>query len=286
MPFEAPPYVGILSWSPARCDNRVAFSPKYTNHCSNNTNNPPCVALPFRDRWILKDCQMNDQLHGPHFQVCGYCRDHIKYERWMQRALTRIGDYPPDNETADYPGFLTRMCRLCQEREQLLVRGRWGAAGGLVLPPMPANTNEMNDFPTNTCTCKWHLRRGVFCLEHRKSIVQQAMEALTATRNVTLAFLQDSALNQATGVTHRTLRERRVGREDACLYRACRCGRDPVPMAQATVFQCMACEGVVLKREEPVLESRLNMTEHTVNSQSANAAAFFSPRRPRDPRQI
>jgi hypothetical protein len=254
-PFAAPAAVAGLT--PAQtmvCHEKARFT--YNQPCSNQWNHvlgfaphsrsPDGLVVNFRPRPCIHRAD-----HGwpPNtHEVCRYCIAAAEDTHWFKLATTHFRERPTARaEHNRSRNYLTRLCRLCEAREETLLTQLLGQAPLLVQTfPSAAQRRSMADWPRNRCICeKSGLYSRVRCLPHRKGrwdfvrpvfveAKRHNREYLINTVRNALGRRVDSTTNQqATRVTNR-------------LYRACRCGRDPVAtIAEATVMQCLSCEGIV-----------------------------------------
>lgn len=282
-PFNAPPVLPNANPVPVRCGDwpfHVRFA--YTNPCSSTQN----YVVNFSDTYA------NDCLHGSHTPqalradfdqkacvvgddhpvrlrptnqirgVCRYCIAATESLAWFKQAQAYfVRKQPHDSHSNVSRHFLTRLCRLCGEREILLLQQRDGD-DVTIPPPQPtvAEQNAMVDFPRNLCTCKKAaLDHGVRCKTHRREHFNRVKPRLNARRVANREWLRTIELDANGIAVRRTDPEelrrldirregnRRPGRpQEPQLMRACRCGADPVDdVRRAQVLQCMSCEGIV-----------------------------------------
>ena len=115
-----------------------------------------------------------DGRHQRPCTVCFHCNSMYKNSQWYRSAYNRITRRPPlrGNEPEHWRGFLTRMCTLCEEREQYLVASRRAGGGGIpALGPTNAQRQRMEDYPSNTCTCLSALQENRrLCRTHRSHL--------------------------------------------------------------------------------------------------------------------
>lgn len=231
-----------------------------TRRAAVGTNHYPDL----RPYWRQNLCQLALPLHPPGHTVCGQCHDSVDHQHWNKLALARIQKRPQrnsfmgaggDREEKAWRGFRTRMCGICEMREQYLIRARLLAIAGVGtattrVPPM-ALRQRMENYPRNTCTCLWELEQGQrLCIRHRKSLwdtFSQAAGQRVDVRNQNREWLRTSATNPLNGVLC-TARNARLQNRDMCApgfqLRACRCG-DEVTAGVPEVYQCMGCEGII-----------------------------------------
>lgn len=274
MSFNAP--ARVPHTNPRPCNEKSIFN--YTNACSDRQNYVTnFTRLPqIAQRYSLtpdagpldgrrKGCTGT---HANRHTMCRYCIAAAEDQPWFRNAYEYIAaNNPPltlNEENNRSSHYLTRMCRLCEYREEILLVQLGGRAPGapLVAPPpglVPLQTNPTqtqidfaSDWPTNRCTCeKLGLYNGILCLPHRKRHWQEFKKHNDRRRTRNRMYLinteRDGEGNRidATALTKRHRNTRK-------LRRACRCGADPVAtIDEATVMQCMACEGIVHLRFTP-----------------------------------
>lgn len=261
MPFNAPaPVPNLAAERSIPCQEKRAGNVTYPQPCSNRWN---CVLNFAReslspnarpDDFGWKICTVRHQRHPSGFHVCRYCIAAAEDERWFRLATTYFRNKPPaaaeDNRSRYY---LTRLCRLCEHREetllsQLLPSNAPHAAANPMPPqnlPTQIARNFMAEWPSNRCTCeKKSLYLGIRCLPHRRDFwdFRRSRIAREKTRNKNYLINTSRLGGQRVNATEGKMDDRR---RDG-LWRACRCGNDPVATtAEATVMQCMACEGIV-----------------------------------------
>lgn len=187
---------------------------------------------------------------GQTHDVCRYCIAFTEDELWYKIAATHFQRKPPahleNNDRCRY--FLTRLCLLCEWREHNLQLQLQGIIGGPIGPalPTPIAQAATAQWPINTCTC-WRktINAEVRCRPHRRRFWNANRPHFVAERKANRDFLvsiEQDANHQRIPSTQNT-RDIRVNNG---MYRACRCGADPVAtLAQATIMQCMGCEGIV-----------------------------------------
>lgn len=115
----------------------------------------------------------------------------------------------------------------------------------------------MQQYPVNTCTCLKKLQDPDLCVTHAQTKWERmrtqprpgipiGRDDLVATRNRNKDWLRsmkaDPNNNNLASTAHGLRRSQR-SRERR--YRACRCGQEVVTQANARIFQCMACEGII-----------------------------------------
>ena len=179
----APPPAPALPGNAQRpiCDDWDA-NHTYIEDCSNTSapyNEPPgppgppayYTQLPCRN---LAAAPPHVKIsHGALFTVCGYCADCTKTHPWHKQAIARMTKPPPAvavYETKKWRGFWTRMCNVCEDRENRLYRQR-RPVGGLIAPPAPPAAALMANYPRNTCTCRKTLEDDAVkrCAGHRRA---------------------------------------------------------------------------------------------------------------------
>jgi hypothetical protein len=251
--FDVP--ASIVGIPPAPCNDRSRF--RYRQPCSNRHNFTPNFAQHYsltshrgpRDG-TLRSCV------GPHpgatHDVCRYCIAAAEDQLWFRRARDYIVmNNPPttNNENNRSPHYLTRLCRLCEHREEILLDQLLPSAPNplpLQYHPTQAQKDLMNSWPKNRCTCeKKGLYNGTRCLPHRKKFWEEfkKQNAAKRRRNRTYLINIEQGPNRTRIPSTAAHRDNRVTRK---LYRACRCGADPVAtLEEAVVMQCMACQGIV-----------------------------------------
>jgi len=252
-PFAAPrPVAGLAPAHLLPCDERARF--RYQNPCSNIWNNargfaphslsPNANAGHFRSR---RCAHPNAHIWPNTHHVCRYCIAAAEAERWFKLATTYFVYKPSagaDNNRSRY--YLTRLCRLCEAREEtLLVQLLNGAPMQLQLPT-PAARRYMTEWPRNRCTCERRgLYLGVRCHPHRKMHWDDMRQFFVDQRKHNRKYLINTVRNGLGQRVDSTDLQRQTRRNNG-RFRACRCGADPVAtIAQATVMQCMSCEGIV-----------------------------------------
>lgn len=241
--------------APVPCNDRYRF--RYRQPCSDHQNFTPNFAqhyslTPHGGRFDgrLRPCVGTHP--GATHDVCRYCIAATEEQLWFQRARDYIVMNNPPTDGAEHnrsPHYLTRLCRLCEHREEVLLDQLENTAPYLL--PLQyrvtqAQKDWMQDWPRNRCTCeKKGLYNGTRCLPHRKKFWEEFKKQNSAKRRRNRTYLinieqgpnqtriPSTAVNRARRVTHG-------------LHRACRCGADPVATIQeAVVMQCMACQGIV-----------------------------------------
>jgi hypothetical protein len=198
-----------------------------------------------------EDNSTGDEVDEPDgfFHVCRYCIAATEYEQWFKLANTYLLKKPkPEAETNRSRHFLTRLCRLCEVREEtLLGHLQTNAPATRVMNlPTQAQRDLMAHWPDNRCTClRTALYNGIRCGTHRRPQWEREKPALLARRARKKNYLIDieqNAHRHRIPSTPATQLRRRLNR----LWRACRCGADPVATLDAAlVMQCMSCEGIV-----------------------------------------
>lgn len=261
MPFNAPAPVPGLPVPPAICNEKSAGNVTYPQPCATNFNSvwgfgpnskSPNTAF---DHFTWKICNDRHPAHRSGFNVCRYCVAAAEDERWFKLATTYFTKKPPaaaeDNRSRYY---LTRLCRLCEHREETLLAQLDGTAPNSIPPqslPTLAARRSMADWPSNRCVCERNtLYSGVKCLPHRREFWdrQRPNYARDKARNKQYLIHTVRDGNQRVDATVDEMDQRRANG----LWRACRCGEDPVATtAEAVVMQCMSCEGIVHFRGVP-----------------------------------
>jgi hypothetical protein len=198
-----------------------------------------------------EDNSTGDEVDEPNgfFHVCRYCIAATEYEQWFKLANTYLLKKPkPESETNRSRHFLTRLCRLCEVREEtLLGHLQTNAPATRVMNlPTQAQRDLMAHWPDNRCTClRTALYNDTRCGTHRRPQWEREKPALLARRARKKNYLIDieqNAHGRRIPSTPATQLRRRLNR----LWRACRCGADPVAtLDAAVVMQCMGCEGIV-----------------------------------------
>ena len=256
MPFNAPAILAQLhhqNYAPGNCGEKFRFN--YPQPCSDQRNFTPNSAPDYS--LTSHGNRFDGRQHpclGPHpgngRTVCRYCIAATENQRWFRWATTFLSEAPP--QTAEHnrsPYYLTRLCRLCEYREELLLAQLNGQGPNTIPPrmlPTVADRALMADWPENRCKCeKRCLYSGVRCLPHRKkfweTMKQSCLEKRRHNRKYLINTEQDAQGNRV-DATDATQQHRKAQR----LHRACRCGADPVAtFAEAVVMQCMCCEGIV-----------------------------------------
>lgn len=249
MPFHAPP--PVVNTPP--CDDKQNCN--YPEPCSSVWNRAIGFA-PLSKTPNGRAADFNPKRcasfhgQGQSHTVCRYCIASTEDELWYKIAATHFQGKPPanieNNNSCRY--FLTRLCLLCEWREHQL-QLQLQAIPPLALPPAGPTQNAQNQmaqWPINTCTC-WRktINAGVRCRRHRREFWNANRPHFVAERKANRSFLtgiEQDAQNQRIPALPGT----QTRRENAGLQRACRCGADPVAtVAQATIMQCMGCEGIV-----------------------------------------
>jgi hypothetical protein len=234
MPFNAPNPVPNLPFSQlGPCQEKSAGNVTYPQPCSGHINYVPNFAPnskspnagPNDFRW--KICT-NRHLRAPAgFNVCRYCIAAAEDEHWFKLATTYFTKKPPaaaeDNRSRYY---LTRLCRLCEHREETLLAQLEGTAPNSIPPqslPTLAARRSMADWPSNRCVCERNtLYSGVKCLPHRREFWdrQRPNYARDKARNKQYLIHTVRDGNQRVDATVDEMDERRANG----LWRACRCG--------------------------------------------------------------
>lgn len=276
-PYNAPAPTGAaVNWNNWPCNEKAvhqALGIAYANDCSSWFNVPQGTPIGDRNLYMQKDCVDHNNLAKTH--VTGRppiapaprynLRSHTGRANILVTPRPRLPRY-----------FLTTMCRLCEEREIVLWLQRTGMA---MLPQLPTEAARMVNFPRNTCTCQYHLEGQVLCLSHRRARWVNHKNQLNQQRIRNAALLEDMELRPATNTTHHATPATLQRRHANGIWRACRCGRDPIAkQAQADVLQCLACEGVRILGNSRVPVHGLNgfiTPAHTYNSSNARAILGF-----------
>lgn len=266
MPFNAPFQVWNTS-ALATCKERSRFD--YINPCSNRANYAANFTIGTQDYSLTPDGSPLDGrwkrctgAHARGHSMCRYCIAATEDQPWFKKAYNYIvANNPAPTQHAESnrsSHYLTRMCRLCEYREEVLLAQLGGnAPGAPFVPPPPGLVPPQNhptqdeldwvsDWPTNRCTCeKKGLYNGILCLPHRKQQWMDFKKENDVKRRHNRKYLMNTEADQQgdrVDSTQATKNHRRAAK----LHRACRCGSDPVAtIAEATVMQCMACEGIV-----------------------------------------
>jgi len=271
MPFNAP--ARVPHTLPRRpCDEKSRFD--YINPCSSQLNyrvNFTRTAAVAQHYSLTEDGGPLDGrrrrctgMHVNDHRMCRYCIAATEDQKWFRKAYDYIAtNNPPTggSESNRSSHYLTRMCRLCEYREEILLAqlgGRPPNAPNVPIPPWivplqnhptQAELDWSSSWPSNRCTCeKKGLYNGILCLPHRKKhwedFKKQNDVKRRHNRNYLINTERDGNGNRV-NVTPQTIARRRPNLLRR-LHRACRCGEDPVDtLAEATVMQCMACEGIV-----------------------------------------
>ena len=222
---------------------------------------------------------------APH-TLCYHCNRILENEMWYKLAAARIMREPPTpaNETNHWRGFLTRMCQLCERREQYLIFARWNWAVVPPLAPAPAQRALMYDYPWNTCTCKNRLDDGVLCRPERQDHWNTLRDQLVQRRNDAKNWLFRIAIGTPPlrplhlRTAKRRRRERRIALTHQHCLRACRCG-DEVTDQAPVVWQCMACEGIIeANRANGLTFAQVGMRQPTPDERT-NSATPWRPLR-------
>ena len=242
----------------------------YTNPCSSTNNRQS----PLQWSHVLGSqyCQRRfcpgapGNIRATPHGSCGYCRNNIPQQSRMEQAINRMSTLRPSTEKKGRAGFWTRLCAGCQIAEQYLINSRLRPPVNIGMPPIPpppALQNAMLRYPTNTCTCLPKLTRNYLCISHAEAQwtriksrpprnTAPAADQLVAIRNANAAWLRSIKVNPAgttnrtrTATAHGSVRASRALRRTC---RACRCGNEVVKHAHAKIFQCMACESIIMAR--------------------------------------
>jgi len=288
-PFNAPAVLPN-GFAPARCHSwryfnrrvytnpcsgphnyRVNFSPRYADDCLHGSHTPQGVQNNFNQAFLHcrhQDHATNQRTH----RICRYCIAATEDQQWFKLAQKYfVAKQPRDSHSNVSRHFLTRLCRVCEEREMILLNQR-NQNDNALRPPLPplAQRNAMVDWPRNTCTCKKAaLDPSTRCRPHRREHYAATMPRLNAQRVANREWLQRVELD-ATGTPrfrenpddirrldiHREGERRRGRLQRPQLMRACRCGADPVgDVDQAQVLLCMSCEGIVHVHHPPEFDA-------------------------------
>lgn len=256
MPFEAPN--PLLGASILGCHDKANFA--YQNPCSANnnyvlgfTNHPNHNPSEHPDGqpgdFIPRQCWNN---HNAQYGVCRYCIAAIEDQRWFKTDrgyITRrpIAASPLGRSRSRH--YLTRLCRLCEQREEELLRqiqhiSQFPPSLGSL--PTQVEQDRMLHYPDKRCNCTAPLDQGIRCLRDRRGHWAIRKRTQLRTKATNKAFLERLAFDATLGQAVVASRDQRASRMENGTSRACRCGREPVAsIAQATVMQCMACEGIV-----------------------------------------
>lgn len=250
----------------SRRNFRVNFSPRYADYCLHGSHTPQGTRNDFSQN-VCADPEQNSHAHRltpdiTNHRICRYCIAATEAEQWFKTAQTYfVKAQPHDSHSNVSRHFLTRLCRVCEEREMRLLRQREGD-GNAIRPPDPtvAAQSAMVDWSRSTCTCKKAaLDPGVRCRPHRRKHFNDTIPALNAQRVANREWLRKVELDANGNAVLRTdpneIRRLDVRREGnrrpgllqrPQLMRACRCGADPVDdIRRAQVLLCMSCEGIV-----------------------------------------
>lgn len=190
--------------------------------------------------------------------VCRYCVAATEDKRWFREASEHITRRPLAQQNQQYADitvhhrsryYLTRLCRLCEHREKaLLTQLRRSGNNALPIDPddLPPEDEQdlMEDWPVNRCTCRLGLELGDYCDKHRWECWDEYRKEHSKVKAKSKKFLE--RIDLVNGVTIEASSALRLHRDRNQLWRACRCGADPIAdVRQAEVMQCMACEGIV-----------------------------------------
>lgn len=260
---------------------------------------PDCADRPYRaapgpcssgtnahSHWRLHDCVEDEPYHGGYVhRTCGQCHDQAVNQPYLQRVHRALYDpafpgndpfTPPapgahngwpwsPNTIGKWKGFLTRLCRSCEQIEQAKLHERiTNPRGTFVIRDEIQPTPEMANWPRNTCTCKHFLGRsgpppGIggladdrWCNRHRRLKLMRLVRARNRNDRWLRTLARD-ALGGACLANKQRLRTRSSAKLKA--FRACRCGADPdtsvhpaapgVAQGGAEVWMCMACTGLI-----------------------------------------
>jgi hypothetical protein len=323
-PFNAPAVLPHANPVPARCNDwrfhnrfaytnpcssrenyRIDFSATYADDCLHGSRTPQAQRNDFDQRLCAERGQGTHPTRGnPQsgiHSICRYCIAATESLPWFKQAQAYfVAKQPHDSHSNVSRHFLTRLCRLCEEREMILLNQRDDDDDENAIPPPPAPTaaqqNAMVDYPLNTCICKKAaLDDGLRCKKHRRARYAAVMPRLNAQRVANREWLRRVELD-ANGVTVRRTdpdemrqldirREgnRRPGRpQRPQLMRACRCGADSIDdVRRAQVLLCMSCEGIVHvhQPELPPLPLDPNTAPHLLLMNSHTTPHMFRLRR-------
>ena len=246
-----PVYFGPGPGLPGPCDDRDNHTYPPGISCTSlvpGSVNAPLIAGAVRLPYGQNPCTNTTTRHGPGHTVCYHCNHMNENLHWYKLAFARIVRQPPApaNETTQWRGFLTRMCVLCEQREQYLIAARRpaGVARVLALAPTAAERIWMEDYPFNTCTCRKNLDRGRRCRDHRKDHWDDLRTQLVQQRNANKRWLFETAEHNGLLTANDARRFNRTSLAPGFGLRGCRCGRE-VTTAAPVMWQCMACEGII-----------------------------------------
>ena len=295
--WTAPPLAGIAP-AGSNCHDRPCH--RYNNPCSSLTNPliPPFLwpqILPAGTPLARRACQ-RAALHGNAHEVCAYCQLDIALLPWMQQAFARMSRPPPAAETNRWRGFWTRLCRECEEAEQIMVHRRLGnLPHPYIAPPGPTNMNLMVGYPRSTCTCIGRLKNWYLCIRHRRETWDAIRPNMVADRNATMAWLRTVAWHGPSG-TLQTASPAMNARRDTTIvggpwlippgvpntapkYRACRCGEEVVDHAAAQVYICLVCLGTIEVTAMPIAAiPPLPFTPRQLQNRQSTPALYNIPR--------
>lgn len=167
MPFNAPAPVPNLPIAQSQpCHEKLAGDSTYPQPCSNHVNrvigfgpdsfSPNATINDFR--W--QPCVVRHRLHPAGFNVCRYCVAAVEDEHWFKLATTCIRKKPPAGAEDDRSRhYLTRVCRLCEHREETLLsqlapNGPHGAPNRIPPQKLPTQfaRSSMANWPRSRCT--------------------------------------------------------------------------------------------------------------------------------------
>lgn len=248
---------------------RINFSPRYADNCLHGSQTPQWA----HNNFLQHTCVDADQAsharpltpNVTNHPICRYCIAATEAQQWFKTAQTYfVAAQPHDSHSNVSRHFLTRLCRVCEEREMRLLHQREGNDNAIRPPDPPlAQQANMVDFPRNTCTCKKAaLDPGIRCQPHRRRHFDRTIPRLNAQRVANREWLRKVELDYSGPTPVAVLRTdpydinrlkiRREGsrgrglQQIPQLMRACRCGADPVDdVRRAQVLLCMSCEGIV-----------------------------------------
>ena len=181
--------------------------------------------------------------------MCRYCIAATEDKPWFKQATTyfrkKPSAYAESNRSRHY---LTRLCRLCEHREEVLLAQLEGTAPNSIPPqrlPSQFQRNLMAEWPRNRCTCeKLGLYNNVRCFPHRRDRWDTMRVRFVAAKRRHKNYLIHTKRvgDRRVDATANEMKDR----IDNGRWRACRCGEEPVATtAEATVMQCMCCKGIV-----------------------------------------
>jgi hypothetical protein len=243
MPFEAPAQVPN-TFAQRTCAERRRFN--YRNPCSNLNNYIPGFTITNQNaaqRYSLTPDGGNfdgehrrcTETHRNRHSMCRYCIAAAEDQPWFRRAYDFIAQNNPTPATESNVSshFLTRMCRLCEYREEVLLAQLGSSAPGApapppgLVPPQHHPTQDeldwVSDWPTNRCTCeKKGLYTGIMCLPHRKRHWEKSKRQLVYRMKRNRQYLMNT--ERVNGARVNLTVPTALRRAHQNLYRACRCG--------------------------------------------------------------